>query len=208
MNDSFRFRDTLDGDPTVECLGLKFPNEQARREHFLGLLREKLKDPEFHKWGMAIATHPFFGKIAEIIGRLSALQGDCASTEVHRRMMEHYGEREGTRRMTNMVMQSQASWGAILRTDGGKRIIRQSPMAVRNDEFIAWLIEAVLRYSDRALPTAALQFFPRPIPAPTGSALVVCCFLQPSLGCQRGGPLNSAGFSPISAPITDKAREM
>jgi len=34
-------------------------------------------------WGMAIATYPFFGKVAELVGRLSALQGDCASAEVH-----------------------------------------------------------------------------------------------------------------------------
>src|SRR5450759_4105919 len=36
-------------------------------------------------WGMAIATYPFFGKVAELVGRLSALQGDCTSAEVHRR---------------------------------------------------------------------------------------------------------------------------
>ncbi|AJP47973.1 DNA methylase [Rugosibacter aromaticivorans] len=33
----------------VECLGQTFPSDQARREHFLNLLREKLKDPEFRK---------------------------------------------------------------------------------------------------------------------------------------------------------------
>lgn len=33
----------------VECLGLKFPSDQARREHFLKLLAEKLKDPAFRK---------------------------------------------------------------------------------------------------------------------------------------------------------------
>jgi len=33
----------------VECLGLTFPNDEERRKHFLGLLREKLKDPEFRK---------------------------------------------------------------------------------------------------------------------------------------------------------------
>lgn len=35
--------------PAVECLGLSFPSEDARREHFLGLLAEKLKDPAFRK---------------------------------------------------------------------------------------------------------------------------------------------------------------
>jgi DNA modification methylase len=33
----------------VECLGMKFPNDEARRQHFLDKLREKLKDPEFRK---------------------------------------------------------------------------------------------------------------------------------------------------------------
>ncbi len=33
----------------VECLGQTFPTEEARREHFLKLLAQKLKDPEFRK---------------------------------------------------------------------------------------------------------------------------------------------------------------
>jgi DNA modification methylase len=33
----------------VVCLGLKFPNDDARREHFLKKLAEKLKDPAFRK---------------------------------------------------------------------------------------------------------------------------------------------------------------
>jgi len=28
---------------------MTFPNDEERREHFLGILREKLKDPEFRK---------------------------------------------------------------------------------------------------------------------------------------------------------------
>jgi DNA modification methylase len=39
---------TRDSGP-VTCLGLTFPNDEERRKHFLGLLREKLKDPEFRK---------------------------------------------------------------------------------------------------------------------------------------------------------------
>jgi 16S rRNA G966 N2-methylase RsmD len=33
----------------VECLGQKFPSDEARRAHYLGLLAEKLKDPAFRK---------------------------------------------------------------------------------------------------------------------------------------------------------------
>jgi len=34
---------------SVECLGMTFDNDEKRREYFLEKLREKLKDPEFHK---------------------------------------------------------------------------------------------------------------------------------------------------------------
>jgi len=33
----------------VECLGMTFENDSLRREHFLAILREKLKDPDFRK---------------------------------------------------------------------------------------------------------------------------------------------------------------
>jgi len=40
---------TIDQNGPVECLGMTFPNDQARRDYFLGKLKEKLKDPEFRK---------------------------------------------------------------------------------------------------------------------------------------------------------------
>lgn len=108
-------------------------------------------------WGMAVATYPFFGKVAELIGRLSAIQGDCASAEIHRRMSETYGEREGTYRMTNMVIQSQAGWGAVERVEKGKRVVRLAPAVVEDDALTAWLIEAALRYANKPLAITSLQ---------------------------------------------------
>lgn len=111
-------------------------------------------------WGMAVAAYPFFGKVAELIGRLSALQGDCASVEIHRRMSETYGEREGTYRMTNMVIQSQAGWGAVARTEKSKRVSRLPPIVIENDELTAWLVEATLRYAGKSLPISTIQSQP------------------------------------------------
>ena len=121
-------------------------------------------------WGMALATYPFFGKVAEIVGRLTTLQGDCTSAEVHRRMAEIYGEREGTRRMTNMVLQSQASWGAIERNDKGKRIERKKTMDLDGSSVAAWLAEACLRYSGRALPIASIESSPAIYPFVLGGS--------------------------------------
>jgi hypothetical protein len=48
MSDQLKMRSGKAGG-AVECLGMTFPSEDARREHFLGLLSEKLKDPAFRK---------------------------------------------------------------------------------------------------------------------------------------------------------------
>lgn len=47
MSDLFQNQVTKSG--PVECLGQTFPNDEARREHYLKLLAEKLKDPAFRK---------------------------------------------------------------------------------------------------------------------------------------------------------------
>lgn len=49
MNDLLNQKSGMKQSGEVECLGMTFPSEDARREHFLGLLAEKLKDPAFRK---------------------------------------------------------------------------------------------------------------------------------------------------------------
>ena len=41
--------ETIEDDVPVTCLGLEFKNDNERKEYFLNLLAEKLKDPEFRK---------------------------------------------------------------------------------------------------------------------------------------------------------------
>ena len=47
MSDFFQNQTAKSG--PVECLGQSFPSDEARREHYLAILREKLKDPNFRK---------------------------------------------------------------------------------------------------------------------------------------------------------------
>jgi hypothetical protein len=108
-------------------------------------------------WGMAISAYPFFGKVAELTGRLTSIQGDCASKEIHRRMAETYGERETAYRAANRVLQTQADWGSLERVDKGYRIIRKAPMTISHDGLIAWLIEAALRYTGKAMSVTTLE---------------------------------------------------
>ena len=122
-------------------------------------------------WGIALACYPFFGRVAEIVGRLTALQGECTSAEVHRRMAEVYGEREGTRRMTNMVLQSQADWGAIDRPKKGKQIVRKTPIDLEGSLVVSWLVEACLRHVGRSLPVATVEANPLIYPFRLGGSL-------------------------------------
>ncbi len=46
MTEQLKMGGGKNGGP-VECLGMTFPSDDARREHFLKLLAEKLKEPEF-----------------------------------------------------------------------------------------------------------------------------------------------------------------
>jgi len=48
MNDLLDNQNNAAAGP-VECLGLTFANDTARREHFLAILREKLQDPAFRQ---------------------------------------------------------------------------------------------------------------------------------------------------------------
>jgi hypothetical protein len=138
-------------------------------------------------WGMAITTYPFFGRVAEIVGRLTALQGDCASSEVHRRMTEIYGEREGTRRMTNMVLQSQSSWGAIDRGAGGRRLTRRQKTAVEEPHLVAWLVEACVRYSGRPLAVATLASSPVLYPFELNGSVPFAISDSPNLEVSHSG---------------------
>ena len=108
-------------------------------------------------WGAAIATYPYFGKVAEFTGRLTSIQGDCAVSEIHRRISEVYGDREVTKRATQAVIQTQANWGAIERVEKGKRLVRLRARSLKNEKMVAWLVESALRYQQKAIALATLQ---------------------------------------------------
>ena len=49
MSDQLTFETTATKSGAVECLGLHFESDEARRAYFSEKLRVKLKDPEFRK---------------------------------------------------------------------------------------------------------------------------------------------------------------
>jgi hypothetical protein len=138
-------------------------------------------------WGMAIASYPFFGKVAEFTGRLTSIQGDCSSLEIHRRMSEVFGDREVVKRATQAVLQTQASWGAIARVEKGKRLVRLAPMALSNEQLVAWLVEATVRYAGKALAVTTLKSHAVLYPFELGAALSYVISKNPTLDLRSEG---------------------
>lgn len=143
-------------------------------------------------WGCAMATYPFFGKTAEITGRLLAIQGDCSIKEIQRRMAEVYGDRSGVTRAVSRVLQSQESWGALERLDKGKRVIRLAPMTINNDKLTTWMIEAAVRYTAKPISVSNLQSLPVLFPFTFSVPLAYVLSNSPNLELRSEGPSNQS----------------
>ena len=141
-------------------------------------------------WGMALASYPFFGKVAEFTGRLTALQGDCSSLEIHRRMSEVFGDREVVKRATQAVLQTQANWGAIERVEKGKRLVRLASMTLPDEKLVAWLVEAAVRYAGKALAVATLKSHAVLYPFELGPSISYVLSNSPSLDLRAEGQGN------------------
>ena len=141
-------------------------------------------------WGAAIATYPFFGRVAEFIGRLTSIQGDCTSSEIYRRMIEVYGDRQSMKRSVQYVIQTQANWGAIDRMETGKRLVRLPVRSITKDKAIAWLVEAALRYQGKAVSLSALQSLPVIYPFALKQPLGYLMSNSPMLEVRAEGPSN------------------
>lgn len=137
----------------------------------VGIFNQRSNETLIFAWGAAIASYPFFGKVAEFTGRLFSIQGDCAVAEIHRRMSEVYGDREVTKRATQAVIQTQSDWGAIERVEKGKRLIQGRKKRLQGHDDIAWLVEACVRYSGRSLSVASLDKNPIIYPFELGVSL-------------------------------------
>ena len=152
-----------------------------------------------YAWGVAIATYPFFGKVAELAGRLTLLQGDCSIAEINRRMSEVYGDREITKRATQAVLQTQSNWGVVQRVDKGKRLIRHAPLTINSDKLTAWLIEAALRYAGKPVSVPSLQSLPVLFPFTLTRPLAYVVSNSPNLDLRSEGPSNQ--FVALRAPL-------
>ena len=119
-----------------------------------------------------MAAYPFFGAVAETVGRLMRLQGTCAAAQIQRRIREHLGERETVARAARRILRCFVDWGVLQETreKGVYQAIPAQP--VQDKQLAAWLIEAALLA--QGTHTSVLQHYYRLPPFP---------FVFPALCC-------------------------
>ncbi len=131
-------------------------------------------------WGMCLATYPFFRDVAATTGRLLALQGTAALSQIVRRMTESRGERSTLTRAVQRVVRSFVEWGVLVETGARGTFSPAAKIAVPSGNGIGpWLLEAGLVGSGRA---------EYPLRGLIGAAAFYPLRLAPSAGEVGGNP--------------------
>ena len=94
-------------------------------------------------WGMTMAVYPFWGAVAQQVGRLVHLQESFEPRQIQRRLRELYGERETVSRRVRYLLRSYVDWG-VLRDKTKGVYIQGDIYAIQQPELIAWMTEAYL----------------------------------------------------------------
>ena len=130
-------------------------------------------------WGMCLATYPFFRDVAQTTGRLLALQGRAALSQIVKRTTESWGSRSTVVRATQRVVRSFVAWDVLGETRERGIFVPATRTDVEQSKLGPWLLEAGLVNSDyREYPLPGLVnaafFFPfalRPSPRDIGHRL-------------------------------------
>ena len=154
-----------------------------RDEGLNHLRRQDSSDRMLVHWCMCMAVYPFFGTVADAVGRLLRLQGTTGAAQVQRRLRERFGERETVARAARRILRAYIDWGVLLETDekglyrgAAKRDIIDTSLAV-------WAIKAVLfAAGDSPRSVSALlrgpQLFPFDIALPSVREIQACAVLE------------------------------
>jgi hypothetical protein len=141
------------------------PIEFLREEALDYLSARDVSDHLVLHWCMAMAACPFWGQVADAVGRLLRLQGRAVAGQVQQRLREPLGERETVARATRRVLRSFVDWETLRDSDAKGAYVPGKQQHVTNKEVVLWVLKASLiaRQSRPRLlagATQAAELFP------------------------------------------------
>ena len=116
-----------------------------------GLDHIRYRDPSDRvlvHWCMCMAVYPFFGTVADAVGRLLRLQGTAGAAQVQRRLRERFGERETVTRAARRILRAYIDWGVLLESDEKGLYRGTAKPAIDDPQLAVWAIKAILFAAD------------------------------------------------------------
>ena len=157
--------------------------ETLRDEGLAHLRARGPSDRMLVHWCMCMAVYPFFGTVADAVGRLLRLQGTAGAAQVQRRLRERFGERETVARAARRILRAYIDWGVLQETEE-KGLYRGAAKRTIDDPSLAlWAIRAMLFATGNTPrpPSIFLRgphLFPFDLPLPSLRDLETCTALE------------------------------
>ena len=130
-------------------------------------------------WCMCMAVYPFFGTVADAVGRLLRLQGTAGAAQVQRRLRERFGERETVARAARRILRAYIDWRVLQETEE-KGIYRSPAKRPIDDTSLAlWAIKSILLATGNTPRSSSAllhgpHLFPFDTPLPSLQDLETC----------------------------------
>jgi len=120
------------------------------RDQALQFLRKvKTEERLALHWGLCLLAYPLFRDVTTVIGRLLSLQDEITLAQVHKRIIESWGDRSSLNWAVQRLLRSLSLWGALKDTDVKGEYVAANKIVIENEELKLWLLECYLRCIDQ-----------------------------------------------------------
>lgn len=117
----------------------------AMRERAVALLpRIAGQERIWLHWGMTALAYPFFRDLAEVIGRMLALQDDFTTAQVQARIKTAWGDRATSTEAAQKLITGMVDWEVLLATKMKGHFLLARKMTTNVTDLQLWLLEAML----------------------------------------------------------------
>jgi len=111
------------------------------RQNALELLKViPAKDRIWLHWAMCLLAYPLFRDTANAVGRLLNLQHDITLGQIHRRLIDSWGERSTVTRAFQRVVRSMVEWNTLADAEARGHFTTAAALTTKSKPLQMWLL--------------------------------------------------------------------